>query len=172
MIAETIPRPKTKIDHSRGKFSSSALSTPMSEKMMVRRDCNSAIMGMANEEKRKMATTTLEVGEFYEQNKNSIDSKKKLSHNDGGVSSTNSFFKSRQTKNSVVPLPLRDGAPKRSSSIFRISLGQDVRYYNSFNIFFQDGPYKKTSIISPPIFDQMQVVESSGHATSNSTLGP
>lgn len=65
MIAEAIPRPKTnKLDHSRGKFSSSALSTPMSEKMMVRRDCNSAIMGV--DDKRKMASTTLEVGEFYE----------------------------------------------------------------------------------------------------------
>lgn len=64
MIAEAIPRPKTKIDHSRGKFSSSALSTPLSEKMMGRRDCNSAIMGL--DEKRKMASTTLEVGEFYE----------------------------------------------------------------------------------------------------------
>jgi hypothetical protein len=42
-----IPRPKTKLDHSRGKFSSSALSTPISEGggFMMKRDCNSAIMG-------------------------------------------------------------------------------------------------------------------------------
>lgn len=64
MIADSVPRPKTKIDHSRGKFSSSALSTPLSEKMVGRRDCNSAIMAL--DEKRKMASTTLEVGEFYE----------------------------------------------------------------------------------------------------------
>ena len=67
MVAENIPRPKTKFDHSRGKFSSSALTTPISENMMMRRDCNSALMGHRDEDqKRKLASTTLEVGHFYD----------------------------------------------------------------------------------------------------------
>jgi hypothetical protein len=70
--------------------------------MMIRRDCNSAMMGIRDDDKkRKLATTTLEVGHFYDSNKiKTIEQKRRQSHGDGfngnpSAASSSSFFKTR-----------------------------------------------------------------------------
>ena len=94
---------------------------------MIRRDCNSAMMGQRDEDqKRKLATTTLEVGHFYEPNKiTMVEQKKRQSHGGplngtGSAASSSSFFKTRQSK---IPPTIPLGAPRRSSNIFRLNLG-------------------------------------------------